>query len=214
MSETPNPKRISFEPLILAIRSGNMDTNTGYRILFEALVPYIYTVIRNRVGEQTDEVIEELVSTTIEEAWAGLASYEPSKGAFTSWVSTIAHRKSIDFFRRVNRRDEALEVHSLDEVIDDSVDTKRRVSQPSTLTEPLDDLVAKDAQSSLLKELLQNISEIDRNIYLLKVNYDLTFEELEQVFNESGYTLTRKAIEGRYYRTRERLLSSYKTQFG
>lgn len=214
MSEETNQKRISFEQLIVAIRSDELDANTGYRILFNALIPYLYSVIRNKVGEQADDTISELVSVTLEEVWKGLRTYEPDKGSFTSWVSTIAHRRSIDYFRRINRAGEVLEVRSLDEIVDPQADPNRRLPQPVNPTEPLDDLAAKDAQNSLLKELLKNISDLDRDIYLLKTNYDLTFEELEQVFNESGYNVTRKGIEARYYRTKQQLLSAYKAKFG
>jgi len=73
--------------------------------------PYIYTIVKNLGIKHHD--IEDLVQTVFFKAWKNIDSirYKPGKGAFRSWIRSIARNTTLTFINK-NKR-------SVGECIDD-----------------------------------------------------------------------------------------------
>ena len=69
--------------------------------LFSEQMPRIYNYFRYRVGAGPEA--EDLTSITFEKAWRHRHRYRKDRGAFTTWLYTIARRVAIDHARA--RRD-------------------------------------------------------------------------------------------------------------
>jgi RNA polymerase sigma-70 factor (ECF subfamily) len=69
--------------------------------LFRAYYPRIYNYLRYRVSIVEDA--EDLIGTVFEQAYKHQAQYDPTKGAFSTWLFRIAHNALIDFYRSRER---------------------------------------------------------------------------------------------------------------
>lgn len=73
----------------------------------------MYNYVRYRISD--DAEAEDLTSEIVERALTYLASYDPRKGAFSTWLFRIAHNTLVNYFRQSKRRSQ---YHA---VLDDAV---------------------------------------------------------------------------------------------
>ena len=60
-------------------------------------LPRVYNFFRYRCGNLADA--EDLTSITFEKAWRGRGRYRRDKGAFSTWLFTIARNAAVDHYR-------------------------------------------------------------------------------------------------------------------
>lgn len=65
--------------------------------LYTALLPRVHDFFRYRVGPGPEA--EDLTAVTFQKAWQARARYRRDKGAFTTWLFTIARNVAVDHFR-------------------------------------------------------------------------------------------------------------------
>lgn len=150
--------------------------------IYETFFPKIYNYIFYRVLHK--EAAEDLVSTVFLKVAENFGSYDPGRGAVSTWIYTIAENVLNDHFRRAH----AVPV-SFEELGD-----SRKLS------------VDFEEQSNLIKdeqrrELYRALAELDRQsreIVAKRYFLEKTIREIakEQEINENtAYTLHRRAIE-------------------
>jgi len=126
--------------------------------VFSEQLPRIHNFFRYRVGEGA--VAEDLTSITFEKAWRHRARYRKDKGAFTTWLHTIAHRVAIDHARA--RRDH----RSLDEVAN------------LAAGETPEDVAVRRSDSERLLSLLTTLPDRERSLIALKYGAELSNKEI------------------------------------
>lgn len=80
---------------------------TALGALYDRWVPSLYSVVLHLLRDADDA--EDVVEETFWQAWRKASSYEPSKGAVSTWLLTIGRRKALDRLRakKRNREDPA-----------------------------------------------------------------------------------------------------------
>ncbi len=69
--------------------------------LYDYYLPRVFGYVASRVGSQT--LAEDLTAVVFEKAWRKIATYRGDRGAFSTWLFTIARRVVADHFRRRGR---------------------------------------------------------------------------------------------------------------
>jgi RNA polymerase sigma-70 factor (ECF subfamily) len=133
--------------------------------------------------------VEDVTSEVFLAVFAGVASFDGDAERFRSWVFTIAHRRSVDYWRRVGR------------------------TPPTAPLEPTDDGgVARSAEALALDSigeqqalaLLDTLSPDQREVLLLRIIGDLTVEQVAEVVGKSPGAV--KALQHRGLARLRRLL--------
>lgn len=77
---------------------------TALGALYDRWVPSLYSLVLHllRDPDEAEDVVEE----TFWQAWRKAASYEPSRGAVSTWLFTIGRRKALDRIRTRKRHRE------------------------------------------------------------------------------------------------------------
>jgi hypothetical protein len=77
---------------------------------------------------------------------------------------------------------------------------------------PLEEVISKEMQIAALSALME-LPEFDRTLYLLKLNFDLTYADLAEIASRArGECVSEKAIQDHIYRTRAKLLAALRDQ--
>jgi RNA polymerase sigma factor (sigma-70 family) len=143
--------------------------------LFQQYYPRIYTYLRYRAN--TVEDAEDLLGVIFEKAYVNRQHYDPTKGAFSTWLFRIAHNELANYYR-----------------------TRQRRAAWETGGELSDDLSAAEAspesqviRQETIAQLLQGLaclSERDQEIISLKFAGRLNNREIGQIMNLQEKTVS------------------------
>jgi RNA polymerase sigma-70 factor (ECF subfamily) len=136
--------------------------------LFRQYYPRVYNYLRYRVN--TSEDAEDLISIVFERAYTRRDQFDPAKGAFSTWLFQIAHNTLANFYRSRQR-------HSTWEAggeLPDDLTT----SEP-----PLEAQVIQQETINQLLQVIEGLSERDREIISLKFAGRLSNQEIGQIMN-------------------------------
>lgn len=151
---TPPPPDPGFD-LLASARAG--DPN-AYRTLFSLHATSIRAFARLRGAEDPDAV----ANTVMFDAFRGLSDFTGDLPAFKGWIFRIARNRLIDEHRMRQRRPEAW-----------PTDSPPVVSAPSTT----EDAVLADLAHSSLHPLLDQLTDEQREVLILRFVMDLSIEE-------------------------------------
>jgi len=70
---------------------------TDWDAAFAEQLPRVYNFFRYRVG--SGPLAEDLTATTFEKAWTARGRYRRDRGAFGTWILTVARNVAIDHYR-------------------------------------------------------------------------------------------------------------------
>jgi RNA polymerase sigma-70 factor (ECF subfamily) len=136
------------------------DAEADWEALYAEQLPRILNFFRYRVGDGPEA--EDLTSITFEKAWRHRGRYRKDRGAFTTWLYTIARRTAIDHARarRLHRPlDEAAHVAA---------------------GETPEDVAVRNSDVARLLALLDMLPERERELIALKFGADLSHREIAQ----------------------------------
>lgn len=153
--------------------------------LFQQYHPRVYNYLRYRVN--TPEDAEDLISTVFEKAYTHREQFDPTKGAFSTWLFRIAHNALANYYRTHQR-------HSVWE-------TGGEI--PDDLATPESSPEAQIIQQEVIIHLLQGLerlSERDQEVISLKFAGRLSNQEIGQIMN-----LTEKNVSVVLWRAMRRL---------
>jgi len=98
--------RTNAEDVALIRRMCDAD-ETALGALYDRWVRSLYSLVFHLLKD-ADEA-EDVVEETFWQAWRKASSYEPSRGAVSTWLLTIGRRRALDRLRaRVRRREESM----------------------------------------------------------------------------------------------------------
>jgi RNA polymerase sigma-70 factor (ECF subfamily) len=126
--------------------------------LFVAQVPRIHNFFRYRVGDGPEA--EDLTSITFEKAWRHRHRYRKDRGAFTTWLYTIARRVAIDHARA--RRD----LRPLDD------------AAHIPAGETPEDVAVRRSDVERILSLLAGLPERERELIALRYGAELSNQEI------------------------------------
>jgi RNA polymerase sigma-70 factor (ECF subfamily) len=128
---------------------------------FRELLPKVFNYFRYRLDD--DHMAEELTSATFEKAWKSRRRYRREKGAFTTWIFSIARNTATDYFRRGNSRaGAAREDHG-------------------PITPSTEEVYARQEEAVRLRELLSRLGHRDRELIGLKYGAELTNRKIAEL---------------------------------
>lgn len=144
--------------------------------LFRAYHPRVYAYIRYRVADVTEA--EDLTSEILERALTHLSSYDPRKGALSTWLFRIAHNALVNYLRRRQRRNPY------------HVDLGERLEDlPADERTPEQSVMHRERIARLL-ECLGTLSSRQREILSLRFAGRLTNREIARVLKMNERTVS------------------------
>ena len=142
--------------------------------------PLIRYIIAPILSDQRDR--EEAFSDVILRVWDRVDQYDPQRGSWTAWLSTLSRNAAIDRARKIRSTDASLP------------DT-----MPSPHSDPELALLRKEKQEAL-KRAIGALSYEDQMLFYRKYYYR---QSMAQIAAERG--MTERAVEGRLYRIKQKL---------
>jgi RNA polymerase sigma factor (sigma-70 family) len=152
------------------------ETLDDVEALFHEYHPRVYAYIRYRVAGVFEA--EDLTSEIMERALSHLSSFDPRKGAFSTWLFSIAHNTWVNHVKQQRRREPyhvALDAREEDLIADDPT--------------PEEVLVNKEEKTQLL-DCLGTLPARQQEILALRFAGRLTNREIARVLRMNERTVS------------------------
>lgn len=200
------------EEIIRGIRDGRIPQDSGLEELITRHTPNLWRYLTHRYRVEP-ALVDDAVANTALAIWDKFDQYDPDRGEFLPWAFTIGRRKLVDALRRQGRQEaHEISLTDLSEPEDDEANLYEVLATAEKAVE--DQVVYKELEKRAL-EILMNFSDLDRTLFFLKSNYDLTFQELADILNKAAAAkneITPDAVAKRFYRMRKKLVILFNAQ--
>lgn len=120
----------------------------------------LFSYIIKRTGNR--ETAEDLFQEILIKIWKNLPKYH-KKERFGSWIFSIAYNLTVDSFRKKRVRSIISQTENLEEI---------------SINEDPFEKVEKDEQRKMLNEALSNLSEKQKEVFLLRQHGEMSFKEI------------------------------------
>jgi RNA polymerase sigma factor (sigma-70 family) len=137
--------------------------------LYDEFMPKVFAYVHYRVNDR--QTTEDLTSIVFEKALANFTRYSSDKGAFSTWIFTIARNSVIDHFRTGAK----MQHFDLD---DGTIDV------PSTDPSPEEQMESRSEKQCLLT-CLSKLGDSDREIVQLKFAAEMTNRQISRMLRLS-----------------------------
>ena len=176
----------AFDACVQKMCAGQQE---GLREIYEAYLPYIYSIILSVLGSKEDA--EDVTSEFFIRLWNTAEKYRPGSGHKT-YITTIARNMAIDFLRK-RKREMPSDLSGGSEMTENAAYQDRGDDAGGGGYEPADAGFADDlVESMTLREALQTLDEKEREIVNLKIMSEFTFKEIAQILQMPMGTVTWK----------------------
>ena len=180
MALSQSPPRGASEPTADLIRRAQARDRDAFASLYKSRVEsvsrYASTILRHA------PTAEDVVSETFIQAWIKLPSLRDT-GRFDAWLFRIAHRKCLDELRKA--RPEPLSA------------TYDRIDAAPDRTP--DGFVERAADQQFMRRAMQQLSDEQREVVVLRFLYDLPHDEVARIMGKNA------AVRALQYRALGRL---------
>lgn len=147
-----------------------------------AYTPLLRYIIGPILADERDR--EECLSDVLLRVWDSIGTFDPERGALTTWLTHLARNAGLNRRRANERRREG---GSLEEAMPDTADGPEQS-------------VLKAETARAIWAAVERLSRRDRELFLRKYYY---YQSTAQIAAESGLTV--RAVEGKLYRIRKHL---------
>jgi len=146
----------------LAKRGDKRAVGELYRRHVDLIYRYAYARVRDVA------VAEDLTAQVFLKALEGLPNYEPTGAPFRAWLYRIAHARTVDYWRRQQRRQEVLLVDTI------------------PADDPLpEDIVAAKSQWKTAMDLVAELTNDQRDVILLRFIEDMSLAEVAETLGKT-----------------------------
>ena len=146
----------------------------NFASVFDTHYPRLYAYVRSQVADR--ETAEDITAVAFERAFSHSNSYDPTKGAFATWLFRIARNLVLNHYAATTRKPAH---YQLDDVAEIS----------ATEALPEQQLVRQE-QNQVLSEAISVLSERDREIVYLRFFGHLTNRKIAEVLNLNEKTVS------------------------
>ncbi len=151
-------------------------TRLDFAALFREHHVRVYRYVRYRVGDSA--LTDDLTADIFERAYRALDSYDPTRGAFQTWLSRIAHNYVSDYLDRQAHRDRY-------EVTSEAV----LENLSSAETPPEDQIIVNEAVNRLLS-CLDQLTARDREIVTLRFAFGIRSKVVADLLHIKEHTIS------------------------
>ena len=193
----------------LVVRSRRGD-QAAFAVLFRKHHGRVYGMCARLLSRKPD--VDDAVQQTFLEAWRCLHRFE-GKSRFTTWLTRIAIHTCFSFRRRLRRLllvdDAAFDASSRLSVVDGT--SAGAIGDPRAEAAPLaaDEVASRRARSRALDEVLQQLSEKKRVVFVLADLEDLTSPEVAEILG-----IPEATVRTRLFYARKELAALLRTHKG
>jgi len=159
------PKKASLDPVtgeLALVHRSQAGEQDAFARLYDAYLDRIYRYVYFRVADQ--QVAEDITSQVFLKAWEKLNSYQPGSSPFIAWLYRIAHNAVIDNYRT---RKVSIPLENV---------SPAEISHEDGTDEKLD----LQIESQQLREALQELTEEQQQVLILKFISQLSTTEIAQ----------------------------------
>jgi RNA polymerase sigma-70 factor (ECF subfamily) len=188
VQSTP-PQRQSEEARLVerAKRGDQKAAGELYHRHVDAIYRYVYTRVRN------EAVAEDLTAQVFLSMLKGLSGYTPSDKPFLAWLYRIACARTVDYWRKQQRRQEV----TLDE------------TWPANDPQP-DQLVDMETDWVTAIDLLAQLTDDQQDVIILRFIGEMSLAEVAEILGKSVGAI--KALQHRALASMSRLLQNQETE--
>jgi len=133
--------------------------------LYVTYLPKVYNYVGYRVGEKAD--VEDITSAIFERALKHLHTYRANRGAFSTWLFTIARNVVSNYFRSRRRRPEIRSLENVSPIAVNGTSPEQAVIEAEQLRQ--------------VQLCMSRLPERDQEVLALKFGGDLTNQEIAQM---------------------------------
>ncbi len=152
----------------------------------------IYGICYRFTGSQSDA--EDLTQEAFLKMYRNLASFDPTKGGFTTWLTTLTRNLLVDNYRR-SRMDRASD--SLDETYDGEDDGMTRGDRLADGGKTQEQLVSGMQLRTQIQEALKQVSPELREAVILRDLEDMDYKDIAEVLGVPQGTVKSRISRGR-----------------
>lgn len=142
------------------------------------LVKGITTKILYSLGNSG--IIEECMSDIFMAVWINIGKYNEEKGKFKGWIGAIAKFRAIDYYRKYSKEMQL-------EVIEETISNGRSAEEE----------FISEFEGSRLVEIIENLEEPDRTIFVMKFLLGNKVKKISEVVNLSVSSVNTRISRGR-----------------
>jgi RNA polymerase sigma-70 factor (ECF subfamily) len=154
---TPPPEPLAFESILDAARVG---AEWAWGRLYDSLAPTVLGYLRAQGAPDPDGVCGEVFCQLVRD----IHRFEGDEAGFRSWVFVMLHHRLVDDVRRRNRRPEAIVGPETFAMLMDPMNVEAEVIRGATEAE--------------IRAVLEELTEAQRDVLLLRLFGGLTLEEV------------------------------------
>jgi len=152
----------------------------------------VYGICYRFTGSQTDA--EDLTQDVFLKMFRNLESFDPAKGGFTTWLTTLTRNLLVDNYRRT-RMERASD--SLDETFDGEEDGPTRAERLADGGKSQEQLVSGLELRAQIQEALKQVSPELREAVILRDLEDMDYKEIAEVLGVPQGTVKSRISRGR-----------------
>lgn len=152
----------------------------------------IYNVCYRFTGSPDDA--DDLTQEVFIRMYRTLATYEPSKGSFVTWMTTMARNLLVDHFRR-SKQDRVTD--SLDANLGPDEDSATMADQLASSAPSADHGLEAQEKQAMVQAALQKLSPELREAVILRDLQDLDYRDIAQVLKVPEGTVKSRINRGR-----------------
>jgi RNA polymerase sigma-70 factor (ECF subfamily) len=152
----------------------------------------IYGICYRFTGSQSDA--EDLTQEAFLKVWRNLASFDPAKGGFTTWLTTLTRNLLVDHYRR-SRMERASD--SLDESYDGEEDGVTKLDRLADGGRNQEQHVAGMELRAQIQEALKQVSPELREAVILRDIEDMDYKDIAVALGVPTGTVKSRISRGR-----------------
>lgn len=205
-----------------------MSTNDSSEEKFSHLYTVLYSTVKEVIRRTTkhsftDEDIEDIASKVWLEVYQKLEHYEPILGKITTWINTIAKRRTIDHIRQADNKNTNLPVIAFDDLFptqngdqgDEAPSTEYMIDKDARNPE---DVLMDDERWKFIS-IMVKMQDMPRLMAWLSYleekeeNSSITYQQIAKRLSDSeGKSVTAKSVERSFARLRDRFRTLYEEE--
>jgi RNA polymerase sigma-70 factor, ECF subfamily len=163
------------------IKQAQRGDSEAFAQLYQAHVQAIYRYIVYRVSDA--QLAEDLTADVFTRAISGLKSYQDEGHPFLAWLYRIAHARVVDTYRKQGRRP-----------IESDVEEEN-----IPIEQDMDHAMLKAQASELLRNAMQNLTDEQQQVLILRFIEDKRLEETALIMGKNANAI--KALQHRAVRS-------------